>query len=287
MKKIFKQLIITIIALNLFLSPVMAIGSNTLSTKLKNLTADSAIVVDAKTGKVLFEKNGEKILPIASLTKLMTALVFLEHNPGWNKVITYTKSDDDVLQYANKHSMAYLKVKIGDQLTVEDLFYSGLVGSANNSIYALIRSTGLSRDEFVNLMNEKAKSLGLTNTFFVEPSGLSIKNVSTAEELAKIATLAWQNDDIRLATSYRWWSFNLVNNGKFHKVRSINKLLTKNLSFKLRGTKTGFLDEAGYCLVAKAQNWTKNKEVIALVLNDSKPKYFNNTADLLKFGLGI
>jgi D-alanyl-D-alanine carboxypeptidase len=249
------------------------------------LSAVSAIAIDAQNGEVLYGKNIDQSLPIASLSKLMSAIIFLENNPGWDKIITYSAEDDDVLSYAERREMAYLKINIGDQIKVEDLFYTGLVGSANNSIYALARSTGLSREEFVKKMNDKAQEWGLDKTYFFEPSGLSPQNVSSAKDFAKIAYYAFTDENIRKATSYKYWEFRTINDNKYHKVKSINNLLQKKLSFKIKGTKTGYLEEAKRCLVAKGEK--EGREVIALVLGGENVDYFNEVEKLIKDGLGV
>jgi D-alanyl-D-alanine carboxypeptidase len=133
----------------------------------KNLTVKSALVLEKRTGNVVFEKSAGEVRPIASLTKLMTALVFLEYNPGWDKIVTLEKTDFV--------GGATLWLKKGDKVRVKDLFYAMLAGSKNNAAEALVRSTGLKREKFIELMNEKAQNWSLSNTIFYDTTGLDEK----------------------------------------------------------------------------------------------------------------
>ena len=116
----------------------------------------SAIVLDPASGKVLYQDQPDKVWTIASLSKLMTAMVVLDRDIKWNKVVTMRGSDEV--------GGARLRLAVGTKVTVKDLFYSSLVGSANNATIAMARQTGLSNADFVALMNKKAKALGLTHT---------------------------------------------------------------------------------------------------------------------------
>lgn len=222
-------------------------------------TAQSAIVIDKESGKVLFQKEPEKQLPIASITKLMTALVFLEHNPGFDQVGQMGAGE-------NSLAGARLYVKSGDEVRVADLFYSSLVGSANNATQALVHTTGLSGEEFVAKMNKKAQILGMKNTKFKEPTGLSKDNVSTVQDLAKLAQVAFSAPLIQEATTLKEYSLTTIAFNELHRIKSQNELLTSFLT--LTGAKTGFTNEAGYCLIVQAKNEAGN-EVIAAVLGSA------------------
>ena len=117
-----------------------------------HLTASSALVIDKETGKILFQKEPDSQLSIASITKLMTALVFLEYNPGFDQVGQIGIGE-------NSLEGSRVQVKSDDQMAIEDLFYASLVGSANNATQALVHSTGLTGEEFVSKMNKKPKVL--------------------------------------------------------------------------------------------------------------------------------
>ncbi len=212
------------------------------------LTAKSAVVLDAKSGKILFSKNAGEARPIASITKLMTALVFLDHNPGWEKVVAITEDDQRV------GGIIYLAP--GGKVTVRDLFNLTLISSTNEAAVALAKSTGLELVEFVNLMNAKAAELGLQNTKFVEPTGLEPGNVSTAYELSQLARAAFSQPEIVEATAKSRYNFSLANSGRKIIAYSTDDLLgsflnDENFGYRLLGAKTGYLNEAGYCLTSQ------------------------------------
>ena len=141
------------------------------------LTAKSALVLDLDKGTVLYDKNSEEVRSIASLTKLMTAMVFLEC--GIDLFDTVTISREDTRASARSH------LRPGETFYLIDLLHASLMPSDNRATRALVRATGLSPQEFVGRMNRKADSLGLVNTEFTDPTGLDADNVSTAWETAK------------------------------------------------------------------------------------------------------
>ncbi len=206
-----------------------------------SVAGDAAAVLDAATNTVVASYDGGTPYPIASLTKLITAMVVLDTNPEWNRTMTYQKSDE--------RPGAKLRLRIGDQLSVRDLWYSMLLGSANNAAIALARSTGLSTAEFVRRMNRKAEDLDLVQTRFTEPTGLDAENVSTAEEYARLANAAMQLPRIAETTKTRKYSFRTKNQGILHTLRNTNTLLGANAA--VVGGKTGYLDEVGYNLMLK------------------------------------
>lgn len=231
-----------------------------MAKELKNLdidlTAKSAVVVDANTGKILFNKNAEEIVPIASITKLMTGLVFLDNNPGWYKLITMQEKDE---MNGDKPD-----IERGETVSVNDLFYTSLISSDNNATAALARLTGLGTQGFIDGMNQKAADLHLTNTTFVEPTGLKEQNQSTALDLAHLAYHAFSNDSIQKVTSMQDYLIDIVNTGEARRIYSTDILLGSD-SLKVKAGKTGYLDEAGGCLVVQAENEAGN-DIIVVVL---------------------
>ena len=221
------------------------------------MTAQSAAVMDKNTGIILWQKNAQEVRSIASISKLMTVLVFLEHNPGWNQEITMLREDETM--------GAVNDLLRGEVVTVRNLFYTALISSDNNSAKALARSTGLSEEEFVAEMNTKALDLGLKNTKFVEVTGLSEYNVSTALEVLELAKVAFGNSEIKNAVSRRTYDFVAIS-GKNHRVYSTNHLLGSYLD--ISAGKTGYIGAAGYCLVAQVIDKEKNP-IISIVLGSS------------------
>lgn len=206
------------------------------------IKAEAAGVYSTKPGFRLWSNNDTNVRPIASITKLMTVLVFLEHNPGWDKTVEIIADDNRL------GSKAYLF--LGDRLSVEDLFRTSLVASDNTAITALVRSTGLSEDDFVVAMNQKAESLRLSSTVFVEPTGLNSNNQSTVRDITRLALAAFEQPEIRQALQYSRYEFE-TEALKTVTVFSTNDLLGIPFSDspKLLAGKTGHLPEAGYCFV--------------------------------------
>lgn len=234
------------------------------------LDAKSAIAIDDQTGSVLYEKNGDAEVPIASLTKIMTALVFFDHFPGWKKELTYQSSDDRI--------GARLQISPGETLTVKDAFYVTLVGSANNTAIILARSTGLSLDDFVAEMNAKARELGLTQTTFVDPSGIEVGNVSTAHEYAKLAQAAFKDFRLLQGTTLPSYSFETLNLKRPHRIKNTNKLIGSEL--RITGAKTGYLDEARYCNFLKVKNADGNEILVVILGSPSSQDRFQESREL-------
>ena len=241
-----------------------------------NLTASSGVVLLVKNNTFLYEKNSAAKQPIASLTKLMTALIFLEHNPGFDKDYVVAKSDNVPGGKNNLFS--------GDTVKVSDLLNTSLVASDNGATMALAHSTGLSEEEFVKAMNDKATKLGLFNTSFTEPTGLSDKNVSTARDIARLAEEALSHEEIRSATTKKEYNFT-TKEGREKKISSTDYLLYSNPSSEigLLGGKTGYTENAGYCFVGKFAN-NRQDEVISVVLNSNgKNDRFLETKSLVNW----
>lgn len=186
-----------------------------------------------------------RVLPLASLTKVMTALVFLDTNPNWDQVVEITPAEIKypcTLQSCG--STSEINLKAGDRVRIADLWVAMLTASSNQSSKILVDNSGLSTEEFVARMNQKAKELGLIKTQFVEMSGLSPDNISTAEEFSKIAKLAFSNYKIAQGTSYNDYNFVAEqSDGGLREVRVINRNYSL-LAFEPEAVKTGYLIEA-------------------------------------------
>ena len=242
-----------------------------------DLAVGSGVAIDCSTGAVLFQKNSDRPKPIASITKLMTALVFLEHNPGWDRV--YQLRDED----RRGGSKEYLVP--GEKIKVKDLFYLSLVASGNTETVALVNSTGLGLVNFVAKMNEKAAELGLAHTVFKDPVGLDKGNVSTALEVAKLAQTVFTLDDIRQASITKKHKFTTLAGNKIT-VDNTDKLLDEfaaSPQIKIVGGKTGYTDEAGGCLASKFTN-QQGKQIISVVLGGAdRSSRFSETKDLVEW----
>jgi len=224
------------------------------------LEARASFAFEPGTEYSFIDKNSRQAYPIASITKLMTALVFLDNNPGWESIHEITRED----RIEGGRIYAYL----GDKIRIRDLFNLSLVASANTATMALVNSTGLTAQEFVDQMNQKAFDLGLNNTSFVDPIGISFLNLSNAREVAFLAREAFKNIDISETTKKNEYLFKTVD-GILKKVYSTDMLLEEypQNGVDLVGGKTGYTEAAGYCFVGKF-NDLNGKEVISVVLGE-------------------
>jgi len=240
------------------------------------VSAYSAAVFDIKDKLFIFEKNSNDRLRIASISKLMTALVFLDNNPGWDQIYEITRED--------RRDGGKIYLYLGDKVTVKNLFYAMLVGSDNTATIALIHAAGMTESDFVVNMNEKARELGLLQTSFVDPVGLSNSNISTAREVALLAQAALAKAEINQAVGTEKTEFSTVA-GIPKAIESTNSLLNSfpDDSIKIVGGKTGHTELAGYCFVAKFIDANQH-EIISVVLDTpSEAERFKQTARLVRW----
>jgi D-alanyl-D-alanine endopeptidase (penicillin-binding protein 7) len=225
------------------------------------LHSSVALVVDQQTQEVLYSKNNHAVLPIASLTKLMTGLVIAESNLSMDERIRITQDDVDT----EKGSTSRLAV--GTELSRGDLMHLSLMSSENRAAHALGRTFPGGMDAFVNRMNQRARALGMKDTRYVEPTGLSSQNQSSASDLAVLAAKAYDEPILReLSTSHgrevsvgrRTLQFNNTNG------------LVKSPQWDIGLQKTGYISEAGRCLVMQAQVAGRN---LIMVFLDSAGKF--------------
>ncbi len=209
------------------------------------IRARAALVVDMQKGEVIYQKNATSPFPVASITKLMTAVTFMGMNPDLDKQVSITRQD---VYRAN-----WTKLRYRERVSARDLLYATLVASDNVAARALARATGLTTEAFVDRMNETAASLGLANSRFTEPTGLDAGNTSTAVDCIALLWNALQDDllaEVLLAKEYRFGT-----NRRTHTIRTTNRLVREPVSESLwacAGSKTGYIRRAGYCLVLRA-----------------------------------
>ena len=208
---------------------------------IPRLHVKAAYVEDAATGRVLFQKNPERVYPIASLTKLITVMVLLETDPAWDRVVEIVPED--------VKNSSRSRIRPREEITVRDLIHASLMSSDNVATKALARTCGLSREEFVRRMNLKADSLGLTGTRFVEPTGLSEQNVATAQGCARLLRAASNSDIVSAIMQKEAYEF--TSNRKIHRLVNTNSLLRSK--WRVTAGKTGFIHESGYCLVTNIE----------------------------------
>ena len=223
-----------------------------------NLKSASALVLDQGGQQILYAKNVDAVVPIASLTKLMTALVVLESGLPLEESITISAEDVDDL----KHTRSRLKV--GTTLARGELLRLALMASENRAAAALARSYPGGTPNFVSAMNHKAADLGMRQTHYVDGTGLSSANVSTAQDLARLAAVAYRQPLIREHTTDSAHTVALANGRQLH--YSNSNRLVKNSDWHIGLSKTGYINEAGRCLIMQARIGTKP---VIIVLLDS------------------
>lgn len=222
-------------------------------------TAQSALVVDAESGMVLVAKHPDQVRSIGSVTKLMTALVFLEQEPDLSETVTLDPDLDLV-----EGGRIYLGFYTGIQL--EDLLGASLVGSDNTATQSLVRFSGLSYADFIARMNEKAKELGMESSTFVDPTGIDGRNIATARDLVKLLEASEQNPLIqKYSTTFRLDVYQ--GNGQIVTIENTNKLLNSYLNYgqyAVEGGKTGYLPQAGYVLATTISEDGKSVHVVVM-----------------------
>lgn len=227
----------------------------------------SGIVFDNNTGEIYWSKNINEKRSIASLTKIMTTMVFLDTNTN---LYNYTQVTKDALSMSDPEA-AKIGFINGDSVLVKDLLYAGYIGSKNDAINLLVKSTGMSQEEFVKKMNDKAKELGLKDTTFTNVNGLDVTNISTVKDLSKLVYYAFSNKTIQNLSKIKEYTFK-TKSGKVYTVKNTDKLLENN-SFNIIAAKTGYLDEALYCLTLLSKKG--DRELISVLLgNDSDEQRF-------------
>lgn len=209
-----------------------------------DLKSSVALVIDQDTREVLFSKNDHAVLPIASLTKLMTGVIVSGAKLPLDEMITVTQDDVDT----EKHSSSRLKV--GTTLTRGELLHLALMSSENRAAHALGRTYPGGMETFVNLMNAKAKMLGMHDTSYAEPTGLSSRNQSSAQDLATLVNAAHGDPMLRELTTSPGYQVAVGN--RTLQYNNTNRLV-KNPEWDIGLQKTGYISEAGQCLVMQTK----------------------------------
>lgn len=224
------------------------------------LRSASAIVEDQITGECLVQKQADAIMPIASITKLMTAMVVLDATMDLQETITIEPEDIDTIRHSHSRLPVSTSITRGDALLLT------LMASENRAAHALGRTYPGGLHAFTSAMNAKAKSLGLSDTRFIDPAGIHCGNVSSAKDLARMVDAAYQYSIIREYTTCKETSIQI---GKhICQFRNTNRLVG-NPRWQIGLSKTGFIDEAGRCLVMQSQ---VAKRPLLIVLLDAQGK---------------
>jgi D-alanyl-D-alanine endopeptidase (penicillin-binding protein 7) len=220
-----------------------------------DVRAEAAIIYNPENGKVLWEENSQNQRSIASITKVMTAVVFLETNPDLTETVTVTRDD------VRAASTTYLRA--GYVLTKNDVLHLMLIASDNAAARVLARVSPLGSEAFIKRMTEKARELGLTSTTYADPSGLLAANVSSAYDMAKLIT--YVSGDERISSIMRKQYHSVAVGRQTIQVHSTNRLVMQG-DVDVQAGKTGFISKAGYCLATLLRLPQGGPQVAVVVL---------------------
>lgn len=248
----------------------------------ENLYARSAVLMDADTGRILFGKNDNEVMPMASTTKIMTLLVTLEH-ADLDEIV-------EVSERAASMPDVQLHIREGERYRLQDLCYSLMLESHNDSAVAIAEHVGGTVEGFAAMMNQKAKHLGCYHTYFITPNGLDAedehgKHSTTASDLARIMRCCIKNETFLSITREPSWTFTDMDGNRSFTVQNKNAFL-QMMEGALTG-KTGFTNEAGYCYVGALERG--EKRLITVVLACGWPNHktwkWMDTKALMNYGL--
>ena len=247
-----------ILTLLLFVnSPAICGNAQPDSSKLW-LRSHAAIIMDQHSGEVLYQKNAEEILPIASITKLMTSMVILDAGLDMNASITITSADKDTLRYSRS------RLPVGSRLKRFDLLKMALMASENRAAAALARTYPGGNKSFIQAMNKKSRKLGMQNTEFKDSTGLITNNQSTAYDLLLLMKAAWEYPVIRALSGSGNSEVTLLSNKREIKFNNTNRLL-RRAHWNIGMSKTGYIKESGRCLVM--QTTIAARDLFVVLLN--------------------
>jgi D-alanyl-D-alanine endopeptidase (penicillin-binding protein 7) len=215
-----------------------------------------ALVQDASSGETLIAKNQGVVLPIASITKLMTAIVILDGGLNLEQRVAISDEDYDLVKGTRS------RLRPGTVLTRDELLLLALMSSENRAAYSLARTYPGGTEAFVGAMNAKARELGMSDTHFIDPTGLSSSNVSTAQDLARLVRAAHEYPLIRQYSTREGATVHAF--GRALDYRNTNGLV-RNAQWEIGLSKTGYISEAGRCLVMRVR--LASREVIVVLLD--------------------
>jgi D-alanyl-D-alanine endopeptidase (penicillin-binding protein 7) len=239
-------------------APVSAEEIVRLKARAPRLRSSAALVMDEREGVVLFGRNVEEQHPIASVTKLMTAMVTLDRHLPMGEIIAITPEDRDRLRGSAS------RLPIGAKLSRHDVLFAALAASDNRAAAALARTYPDGRKTMLRIMNEKARILGMTNTHFADPAGLNNGSVSTARDLVTLVSAAMKYHLIQEFTTTG--EFSVIDHRRNRPIEFVNtNRLVRSSAWDINLSKTGYTDDAGNCLVMQAV--IGERPVIIVLLN--------------------
>jgi D-alanyl-D-alanine endopeptidase (penicillin-binding protein 7) len=222
------------------------------------LNSEVALVFDAREGEVIYEQRADRHRPIASLTKLMTAMVVLDARQRLDEVILIDDADRDRLRGSRS------KLAVGNAYTRHDLLASALIASDNRAAAALARTYPGGTPAFIEAMNAKARTLGMAETRFADASGLDSRNISTARDLVRMALAASDYPNIRRLSTYDSYQLTDLRGGRTLTFPNANRL-ARSASWNIDVGKTGYTSDAGYCLLVQTK--VGERPLVIVLLN--------------------
>ena len=263
-------------------------GARTACAEELSLYARSALLMDASNGRVLYEENGYKVMPMASTTKIMTCILALE----WLETAPEEEKEKCVIVsgYAARMPKVHLGMRAGEQYRLEDLLYSLMLESHNDTAVAIAEHIDGSVEAFAKRMNDKARQLGCEHTNFITPNGLDAEekgkaHSTTAYDLGVIASYAIQNEKFLAIIGTRNYTFSEMTSGRNFQIANKNRFL--DMMNGAVGIKTGFTGDAGYCFVGALEQ--DGKRLVSVVLGSGWPPNKNwkwsDTKRLMTFGI--
>jgi len=222
------------------------------------LRSHAAVVMDQHTGQILYQKNAKAVLPIASITKLMTAMVLIDAELDMQKIIKITRKDKDTLRYSRS------RLPVGSRLNRKDLLKIALMASENRAASALARSYPGGKSAFIDAMNAKSSTLGMQQTHFSDSTGLITENHSTAKDLAILLKAAWQYPLIRDISGTGKDAVTLQRRSNTLEFFNTNRLVRRS-NWQVGMSKTGYIKESGRCLVMQTN--ISGRDLFIVLLN--------------------
>lgn len=238
----------------------------------------SVFLFDIDKGESIFTKQADEVSPLASLTKLMTALIVYQHQPNWNDWVKMEPQD--------RRPGGIPHIITGEEIKRDDLWNLMLVASSNESAAALVRSIGLSEETFVAEMNAQARELGLKRLVFADPTGLNPKNQGTAREIAALARVVFSIPKVRASLVQKFYSF-APRGKKLRYIKSTDALLSSFLNkepYQVISGKTGYLEESQYNLVFAAGKKNDRRLIGVLLGSQSNDDRFQEMKGLIYWG---
>lgn len=228
-----------------------------------DIASGSAMIVDLNTNKVIYASEPDRVRPIASITKLMTAMVVLDAHLPLNEMLTVD------ISHTPEMRGIYSRVRLNSQISRKDMLLLALMSSENRAAASLAHHYPGGYDAFIRAMNNKARALGMTHTRYVEPTGLSIHNVSTARDLTRLLIASKQYPLIGQLSTTKEDTATFRNPNYTLPFRNTNHLVYRE-NWNIQLTKTGFTNAAGHCLVMRT---VMNNRPVAMVVMDAFGKY--------------